>query len=59
MKKQVIEQIKKLQKNGKKVEHTRIIRKVFLTKRTNQMLITIPWNNGIVPGDFVEIKLVK
>jgi len=36
-----------------------IIRKVWKAKHTNQLLITIPNNQGIKEGDYIEVKKVK
>jgi hypothetical protein len=43
-------------------KENKIIRKVWkreVTKTVNQLLISIPQNEGIVEGDYVEIKKVK
>jgi hypothetical protein len=37
----------------------RIIRKVWKDKGKNQLHITIPNNEGIEEGDYVEVKKVK
>ncbi len=37
----------------------RIIRKIWRNKATNQLLITIPNNQGLKEGDYIEIKKVK
>lgn len=37
----------------------RIIRKVWKNKSHNQLLITIPNDEGIKEGDYVEVKKVK
>jgi len=37
----------------------KIIRKVFENKTSNQLLITIPNHEGIVKGDYVEVKKVE
>lgn len=36
-----------------------IIRKVWKHKATNQLLITIPNNEGVKEGDYVRVKKVK
>ena len=36
-----------------------IIRKVWLAKATKTLLVTIPKDEGIGVGDYVEIKKVK
>ncbi len=59
MKKAVIQKIEKLQTKGKRVKHRKIIRRVFLIKKTNQMFISIPHNNGVEPGDYVEIIKIE
>jgi hypothetical protein len=37
----------------------KIIRKVWEAKGTKQLLITIPLNQGVKTGDYVEVKKVK
>ena len=37
----------------------KIIRKVWKKNLTNQLLVSIPLNEGIKGGDYVEIKKVK
>jgi len=37
----------------------KIIRKVYKTKHTKQLLVSIPLNEGVEGGDYVEIKKVK
>ena len=36
-----------------------IVRKVWKAKANNQLLITIPVDEGIKEGDYVEVKKVK
>ena len=37
----------------------KIIRQVWENKGTKQLLITIPINEGIKKGDYIEIKKIK
>ena len=49
----------KQKKNNNKTPLPRVIRKVWIHKgNNNQMLITIPKDAGINPGDYVEVVKV-
>lgn len=41
------------------MKNIKIIRKVWMTSSTKQLMITIPNDSGIKKGDYVEIKKVK
>ena len=40
------------------MKNKKIIRKVWLHKATKQMLITIPKDSKIKPGDYIEVKKI-
>jgi hypothetical protein len=59
LRKETREKINQLKKGGQRILDTKVVMKVFQTKHTGQLMVTIPKDSKIKAGDYVEIIKIE